>query len=69
MGDDEKKDEEKKDDEKKDGDDEEDDDPEKDAKKLQAAIDLKNKARIKHWYELRPEDPKLKEKLKITLQD
>jgi hypothetical protein len=62
MGDEEKKDE-KKDDKKEE---EEDEDPEKEEKKKAAAIELKNKDIIKYWYELRPEDEKLKEKLKIT---
>jgi uncharacterized protein with WD repeat len=61
MGDEEKKDE-KKDEKVED----EDEDPEKEEKKKAAAIELKNKDIIKYWYELRPEDIKLKEKLKIT---
>ena len=68
MGDDEKKDDKKdeKDEKKEGGDDEEDEDPEADAKKMAAAIELKNKSRIKYWYELRPEDEKLRDKLKIS---
>ena len=64
MGDEAKKDEGEKKDEKKE--EEEDEDPEKEEKKKAAAIELKNKDIIKYWYELRPEDEKLKEKLKIT---
>ena len=68
MGDDEKKDDKE---EKKEGEeeDDEDDDPEKEAKKMKALIDKKNAKRIKYWYELRPEDEKLKEKLKISLTE
>ena len=69
MGDDEKKDDEKKDEKKEGEEEEEDDDPEADAKKLKAVIDKKNAKRIKYWYELRPEEEKLKEKLKISLKE
>ena len=73
MGDDKKDDKKEggddKKDEKKEGGEEEEEDPEKAAKQQAAAIELKNKDRCKHWYELRPEDEKLKEKLKITLKD
>ena len=70
MGDDEKKDDKKEGDgDKKDEEEEEDDDPEAEAKKMKAVIEKKNAKRIKYWYELRPEDEKLREKLKITLKE